>query len=70
MVVLATDPVIPPGLMVQFPDGKPFNSTLPIAEAQVGWVMVPTVGAAGMTLIVAVTDVLVAVVHPFAVAST
>ena len=27
--------------------GKPFNTTLPVASAQVGWVMVPTVGAVG-----------------------
>ena len=37
-----------PGLMVQFPDGKPLNTTLPVATAQVGWVIVPTVGAAGV----------------------
>jgi hypothetical protein len=34
-------------LIVQLPAGKPFNTTLPVATAQVGWVMVPTVGAAG-----------------------
>jgi hypothetical protein len=27
--------------------GKPFNTTLPVAKAQVGWVMVPIVGAVG-----------------------
>ena len=27
--------------------GKPLNTTLPLANAQVGWVMVPTVGAVG-----------------------
>ena len=36
-------------MIVQFPDGKPFNTTLPVAKAQVGCVMVPTVGAAGVT---------------------
>ena len=35
---------------VHVPDeGKPFNTTLPVAKAQVGWVMVPTVGATGVT---------------------
>ena len=27
--------------------GKPLKTTLPVAIAQVGWVMVPTVGAVG-----------------------
>jgi hypothetical protein len=42
--------VVPPGVRinVQLPDaGKPFNTTLPVATAQVGWVMVPTVGDVG-----------------------
>jgi hypothetical protein len=42
--------VVPPGVRinVQLPDaGKPFNTTLPVATAQVGWVIVPTVGAVG-----------------------
>ena len=29
--------------------GKPFRTTLPVATAQVGWVIVPTVGAAGVS---------------------
>ena len=37
-----------PGLIVQVPAGKPFNTTLPVATVQVGWVMVPTVGAVGV----------------------
>ena len=48
MVVLVVFPVIPPGLMVQFPDGNPLKTTLPVAVAQVGCVMVPTVGALGV----------------------
>ena len=43
--------VVPPGVLinVQVPaDGKPFNTTLPVDIAQVGWVMVPTVGAVGV----------------------
>jgi len=42
--------VVPPGVLVnvQMPEaGKPFNTTLPVATAQVGWVIVPLVGAVG-----------------------
>ena len=46
-VVLAPEPAIAPGLIVQLPAGKPLNTTLPVATAQVGWVMAPTVGAKG-----------------------
>ena len=49
IVVEEPVPVIPPGLMVQLPAGKLFNTTDPVATVQVGWVMVPTVGAAGVT---------------------
>jgi len=35
--------------MVQLPEGKLLNTTLPVASAQVGCVMVPTTGAAGVT---------------------
>ena len=48
MVVLLVDPTIAPGLIVQLPAGKPLNTTLPVANAQVGCVMVPTVGAVGV----------------------
>ena len=41
-------PVIAPGLIVQFPAGKPFNTTEPVATVQVGCVMLPGVGAAGV----------------------
>jgi len=47
-VVLIPEPAIAPGLIVQLPDGKPFNTTLPVATAQVGWVIAPTVGAGGV----------------------
>jgi len=40
---------MPPGSMVQFPAGKPFNIMLPVATEQVGCVIVPTVGAVGVT---------------------
>ena len=66
MVVLVPEPVILPGLIVQLPDdGKPFNTTLPVGTEQLGWVMVPVVGALGvvgwaLTIILAVA----AEVHP------
>ena len=45
--MLVVDPKIPPGLIVQLPEGRPLNTTLPVADAQVGCVMVPTTGAVG-----------------------
>ena len=45
------DVVTPPGLRVnvQVPvAGKPFKTTLPVARAQVGCVVVPTEGAVGV----------------------
>ena len=33
--------------MVQLPAGRPFNTTLPVGVAHVGWVIVPTTGAVG-----------------------
>jgi hypothetical protein len=52
MVVLVPVPVlvVPPGVRVkvQLPvAGKPFKITLPVTTEQVGWVIVPTVGAVG-----------------------
>ena len=41
-------PAIAPGLMIQFPAGKPFNTTLPVATKQVGCVTMPTIGAIGV----------------------
>ena len=49
IVILAPEPAIVPGLIVQFPDGKPVNSTLPVATAQVGCIIVPVNGAEGVT---------------------
>ena len=50
--MLATFPVVVifPGLLVnvQFPEGKPLKTTLPVAVLQVGWVIVPNVGAVGV----------------------
>ena len=48
IVELVVFPAIDPGLMVQFPAGKPVNNTLAVATTQVGCVIAPTVGAAGV----------------------
>ena len=48
IVVLKPVPAIAPGLIIQLPAGKTLNTTLPVATAQVGWVMVPTAGADGV----------------------
>ena len=56
IVVLAVEPVMAPGLIVQFPAGKPLNTTLPVAVEQVGCVMVPIVGSVGVALLVSVTS--------------
>lgn len=49
MVVLVPVPVVvPPGVLVRVhvPDaGKSLRTTLPVGTIQVGWVIVPTVGA-------------------------
>ena len=61
--------VAPPGVAVTVhaPVGKPLKATLPVAVAQVGCVMAPTVGAVGApgSLKVALTPV--AEVQPLAV---
>jgi hypothetical protein len=61
-------PVVPVPVIVEPPvavtvhvplDGRPLNATLPVAVAQVGWVIVPTTGALGVTgcaLITALPD--------------
>ena len=46
-VVVVPDPGRIPGLRVQFPEGKPFKITLPVATEQEGWVMAPTAGGVG-----------------------
>jgi hypothetical protein len=49
IVMVVPVPVTAPGLMVQVPvAGKPFKITLPVVIRQVGWVMVPIVGAPGV----------------------
>jgi len=54
MVVLVPVPVVvvPPGdlVTVQVPeDGRPLNTTLPVATPHVGCVIVPTIGADGVS---------------------
>jgi hypothetical protein len=46
------EPAIAPGLRIHVPAGKPFNITLPVATEQVGWVIVPAIGAFGTALMV------------------
>ena len=46
--VLAPDPAIVPGLIVQLPAGNPLMATLPVDTAHVGCVIVPVIGAAGV----------------------
>jgi len=69
IVKLVPVPAIAPGLIIQLPDGKSFNTTLPVAVAQVGCVMVPTTGAGGADGSLSVAFTPVAVVHPLAVTS-
>jgi hypothetical protein len=49
MVLVAPEPAIAPGLIVQAPAGNPARSTLPVATAQVGSVIELIAGAAGVT---------------------
>ena len=56
MVVLAPEPDIAPGFIIQFPDGKPLKTTLPKASEQLGCVIVPTKGAEGAAAIITTPD--------------
>ena len=47
-VVVEPVPVIAPGLIVQIPVGKTLNITLPVETAQLGCVIVPTIGDVGV----------------------
>jgi len=70
IVVLVPVPVVvvPPGVLVNVHvpvEGKPFRTTLPVATVQVGWVIVPTIGAAGVAGCALMTTLPDAVeVHP------
>jgi hypothetical protein len=56
-----------PGLIIQFPAGRPFNCTPPVATAQVGCVMLPIAGAAGVPGFAMITTLAEAgEVHPTA----
>src|SRR5215467_7354315 len=48
MVVVAVLPVMPPGLIVQLPAGRPLSTADPVATVQVGCVIAPTTGAVGV----------------------
>ena len=69
MVVLVPVPVavVPPGVLVTVhvpDDGKPFKTTLPVATAHVGWIIVPTVGADGVDGLAWITTLAEAVEVP------
>jgi len=57
-VKVGVEPVMLPGLTVQFPAGSPSKTTLPVETVQVGCVIVPIVGAvgSGLTVTVVVAD--------------
>lgn len=42
------EPDMEPGLIIQFPAGKPVKNTLPVATEHEGCVTVPIVGAGGV----------------------
>ena len=48
MVVLGVVPVLPPGFIVQVPEGRLLSITLPVAVPQSGCVICPTMGAEGV----------------------
>ena len=70
MVELVPEPVvvIPPGdlVNVQVPvAGNPDTTTLPVATLQVGWVIVPIVGAVGVEAwVLIVTSADAGAIHP------
>jgi hypothetical protein len=61
MVVLVPVPVVVilPGVLVRVhvpEEGKPFNTTLPVATLQEGCVIMPTTGAVGIAFTVKTAD--------------
>ena len=48
MVVVAVEPVIPPGFNVQFPDGNPLKATLPVVIIQLGCVIESIISVLGV----------------------
>jgi hypothetical protein len=66
-ILVTPVPEIDPGFMVQFPKGKPLSSALPVATEHVGCVIVPVIGANGVSgceLIIMLVDA--EEVHPAA----
>jgi hypothetical protein len=57
-------PVMMPGLIVQLPAGNPLNTTLPVGNAQLGWVMAPTIGADEVIGCVLIVTIAVTDTHP------
>jgi hypothetical protein len=69
--VVPVTPVAPVTFIVQFPDaGNPFNITDPVADAQLGCVKVPRVGADGTVKGDGVTGALLKLVQPVVVLVT
>lgn len=67
MVFPGPEPAIAPGFIIQPPEGKPLNTTLPVETVQDGCVIRPADGAegvAGCALITIFADT--AEVHPAA----
>ena len=64
IVVVEPVPVNAPGLIVQLPDGKPVNSTLPVGTVHVGCVIVPTIGAVGADGAALIVTEVAAEIHP------
>jgi hypothetical protein len=70
IVVVGPLPVMPPGFIVQAPDGKPLKATLPVGTVQVGWVMIPTIGAVVVGTALITTFAEATEVHPVTVEVT
>lgn len=47
IVWLGPEPDIAPGLIIQFPKGKLFKTTLAVEIVQVGWIIAPNIGVSG-----------------------
>jgi len=59
MVILLPVPVIAPGLITQFPAGKPERIILPVATSQVGcitWLIIGAGGGPGCAIITTLAD--------------
>ena len=63
IIMLVPLPAMLPGFMIQFPAGKPLSSILPVANAQVGWVIANINGAAGVGFTATIAFPFIAVTH-------